>query len=117
MVSVVLINNYFYFQTDRKLKKYNQIHINKNVALCIDNISIEGICSEVGLPIDNDEFCKLYKEFYPNAYEKYSKLDDEVLFVVQPTLIQKWIYDNNKPFIETWDFETEIYEKRQYNIS
>lgn len=114
MISVVVIDGDFYFQTDRKLKKYNQIKENENIALCIDNISIEGICSEVGVPIENDEFCKLYKEFYPNAYEMYSKLDDEVLFTVKPTFIQKWIYENGKPFIETWDFETQRYEKIPY---
>lgn len=117
MVSVVLLDGAFYFQTDKKLKKYNQIKENQNVALCIDNISIQGICCEAGLPINNERFCRLYKEYYPNAYEMYSGLEDEVLFFVMPAFIQKWIYEEGKPYTESWDFTVQRYEKKQYNIN
>lgn len=62
MVSVIVIDGIFYFQTNKKLKKYNQIKENKNIALSADNISIEGVCYELGLPINNKKFCDLYKE-------------------------------------------------------
>ena len=50
MMSIVLINGIFCFQTDTELRKYHQLTVNPNVALCIDNIQIEGICSEKGRP-------------------------------------------------------------------
>ena len=40
MMSVVLIDGKFFFQTDKELRKYSQLKNNKNVALCIDNIQI-----------------------------------------------------------------------------
>ena len=47
MMSVVRIDGEFYFQTDRKLRKYHQLSANPHVALCIDNIQIEGSCREL----------------------------------------------------------------------
>lgn len=116
MMSIVIIDNIFYFQTDCTFKKYNQIIKNPNVALCTDNIQIEGICTEAGKPINNKLFCNVYKSCFPNSYTLYSKIENERLFYIQPKLIQKWIYINEKPFIETYDFENKIYMKREYII-
>lgn len=48
MMSVIQIEGIFYFQTDATFKKYHQLLSNPNVALCIDNIQIEGVCEELG---------------------------------------------------------------------
>lgn len=40
MVSIIVIDGKFYFQTDKNFKKYNQIIVNPNVSLCIDNVLI-----------------------------------------------------------------------------
>ena len=117
MMSVVLLDGVFLFQTDRNFRKYSQIKSNPNVALCANNIQIEGACKEIGKPADNAEFCKLYKEFYPSAYELYSNLESEILFGIEPVFIQKWVYENSKPYIETWDFSSNKYEKRLYEIN
>ena len=58
MMSLVLLDGKFYFQTDLNLRKYQQLKSNPNVALCIDNLQIEGICEEIGHPLDNTAFCK-----------------------------------------------------------
>ena len=115
-VSVIVIDGIFYFQTNKKLKKYNQIKENKNIALSADNISIEGVCYELGLPINNKKFCDLYKEPFFSAYSLYTKSEDEILLSVKPTSIQKWIYGNGNPFIERLDFDTMEYKKVQYQI-
>ena len=114
MMSVILLDGALLFQTDRNSKKYSQIKVNPNVALCANNIQIEGICKEIGKTADNAEFCKSYKEFYPSAYELYSNLESEVLFCVEPVFIQKWIYENGKPYIETWYFSSKEYKKQPY---
>lgn len=64
MMSVVQIDGIFYFQTDVTFRKYHQILTNNNVALCIDNIQIEGICKELGHPLDNLSFCKCFKKCF-----------------------------------------------------
>lgn len=117
MMSIILLDGKFLFQTDRNFRKYSQIKSNPNVALCASNLQIEGVCKEIGNPTDNIEFCRLYREFYPSAYELYSNLGSEVLFGIEPVFIQKWIYENGKPYIETWDFSSKNYEKRSYEIN
>ncbi len=47
MMSIVFIDGKFYFQTDKKFRKYKQVLSNFNVALCIDNIQVEVDYSQV----------------------------------------------------------------------
>ncbi len=50
MMSVLIFDGCFYFQTDINFRKCSQILKNPNVALCTDNISVEGICTKIGKP-------------------------------------------------------------------
>ena len=68
MMSVILMDGTFYFQTDCTFRKYRQISSNRNVALCIDNIQIEGICEELGHRPDNEDFCR---QFVVGRYTTY----------------------------------------------
>lgn len=43
MMSIVCIDGMFYFQTDMNFRKYRELIHNPQVALCIDNIQIEGV--------------------------------------------------------------------------
>lgn len=115
-MSIVLINGIFYFQTDRNFEKCRQIENNPNISLCIDNIKIEGICSEIGAPVDNFEFIKVYKNCFPNSYKLYSLLDTEVLYEIKPVLIKKWIYENGYPYTETFDLKNKEYKKIKYQV-
>ena len=114
MMSVVQINGYFYFQTDKKLRKYHQLEENRNVALCIDNIQIEGVCEELGHPFNHPAFCKAFQECFKGSYDAYSSLKDERLFVVKPLYIERWIYQNGIPFIEKIDLENKHYSFEKY---
>ncbi|MDV4149786.1 pyridoxamine 5'-phosphate oxidase family protein [Clostridium sp. AL.422] len=114
MMSIVLINGIFYFQTDKTFRKYEQIKNNPNIALCIDNIQIEGICLEVGHPLSNNEFCRIFEKCFKGSYDTYSALKNERLFKVKPTYIEKWEYKNGKPFIEIIDIENKVYKNMLY---
>ena len=115
MMSVVQINGKFWFQTDKKLKKYHQLSINQNVALCIDNIQIEGICEELGHPLDNATFCNVFQECFKGSFDAYSYLKNERLFIVKPLYIERWIYKNGLPYIETFCFENNKYSFERYS--
>lgn len=114
MMSVVLKNGLFYFQTDMTMKKYRQLCENHNVALCIDNIQIEGVCIEIGRPVENKAFCEHFQQCFKGSYDAYTALQNERLFVVKPTFIERWIYKDGNPFIERFDTEAEKYEINQY---
>ena len=59
MMSVIQINGFFYFQTDRTSRKYAQLLETPRAALCMDNIQMEGLCRETGHPgkIQNSAGC------------------------------------------------------------
>ncbi|MDO5764946.1 MAG: pyridoxamine 5'-phosphate oxidase family protein [Elusimicrobiales bacterium] len=111
MMSVIIFDGEFYFQTDKNFRKYSQIKNNPNVSLCCDNISVEGVCTEIGKPLDNNEFIKLYKKHYNYSFQQYSSLNNERLFKVTPAYIQMWTYKNSKPYIEILDFISGEYIK------
>ena len=114
MMSVVLINGKFFFQTDKELRKYSQLQNNKNVALCIDNIQIEGVSEEIGHPLNNMDFCEAFKSCFKGSYDAYTSLDNERLFSVDPLFIERWVYADGKPFVETFDITKGEYCFKEY---
>lgn len=114
MMSVVQINGRFCFQTDAELRKYKQLAANNNVALCIDNIQIEGICRELGHPLDNEDFCSIFKSCFKGSFDAYTSLENERLFEVELLFAERWLYIDGIPYIETFDFETRQYSCKKY---
>lgn len=114
MMSVVQLDGVFYFQTDVTFRKYRQLVGNPNVALCIDNIQIEGVSEELGRPTDDAQFCELFRECFRGSYDAYTALKNERLFAVRPTYIERWIYDGGIPYIECFDIAAERYEISRY---
>ena len=114
MMSIVLYNGVFYFQTDKTFRKYEQLSHNPNVALCIENIQIEGICEEVGCPADFSFFCNTYQKRFVNSYKRYTFLENERLFRIKPRFVERWIYIDGMPFMETFDVEKKAYLLTEY---
>lgn len=114
MMSIVCMNGLFYFQTDKTSRKYHQLISNPQVALCTENIQIEGICEEAGHPISNPSFCSIYKECFASSFHRYSFLKNERLFVVKPTYAERWKYIDNVPYMEIFDIENQTYELTKY---
>jgi hypothetical protein len=54
------------------------------VALCFENIQIEGIANIIGKPVEHNNIMEVYKEYYKISFENYSKLDKEILIEVIP---------------------------------
>jgi uncharacterized pyridoxamine 5'-phosphate oxidase family protein len=98
MMSIIIFNKKIYFQTGIDLIKYKQICENKNVALCFENIQIEGIANILGKPMDHNNIMEIYKKHHKNSFEKYSKSDKEILIEIIPNKIIKWGYDNGEPY-------------------
>ena len=114
MMSVVQINGSFYFQTNINLRKYHQLTTNHNIALCIDNIQIEGLCREIGHPLENNDFCAAFQETFKGSFDAYTSLKNERLFIVSPVFIERWIYKDSTPYIELFDIEHGKYSCEQY---
>ena len=114
MMSIVCIDGLFYFQTDKTFRKYNQLVKNPQVALCSENIQLEGVCKEIGHPRDNAAFCRIYQEVFTSSFNKYSFLENERLFVITPMYIERWKYMAGVPFIEVFDVENQEHKLTKY---
>ena len=114
MMSVVQIGGRFWFQTDRNMKKYHQLLANPNAALCIDNIQIEGICAEAGHPLDDPAFSSRFRECFRGSFDAYTSLENERLFVFDPLFIERWVYRDGIPYIETFDLKAGAYTCEKY---
>lgn len=112
-MSVVVINGKFYCQTDERYLKCRQIKANPNVSLCVNNFSVEGECRIIGKPFENEFFINAMKEHFPDAVSRWSKLPTECVLEIKPKLVSAWIYEDNKPYIERWDFENKFYTKEE----
>jgi len=114
MMSIVQIDGAFYFQTDCTFRKYDQLLSNPCAALCIDNLQIEGICKEAGRPSDCPAFSEAFSACYPGSYDRYSMLENERVFCLTPTFIERWLYIGGKPYVETMDFAGKDYRLIPY---
>ncbi|MFV0341337.1 MAG: pyridoxamine 5'-phosphate oxidase family protein [Anaerocolumna sp.] len=114
MMSIIIMDNSFFFQTDKTFRKYSQIQGNNCVALCFDNLQIEGICYETGKPADFTDFCEKFNIYFKSSYNKYTLMQNERLFRIEPTFIQKWIYEEGQPFIEIFNFTNNFTQKIRY---
>jgi len=116
MMSCVLIDGALYFQTDKKFLKYKQITANPLVALCIDNMQIEGIANELGHPLnsENSFFADEFKKHYEGSFNAYSSLPDEVLIKIIPRKITLWEYRDGNPYRVYFNVSKQEYSVEPY---
>ena len=114
MMSIVCIDRKFYFQTDRNFQKCFDIAIHPYVSLCIDNVSVEGLCRNIGKPAEHKEFCSIFQSAYPKAYELYTNLDNEILYEIDPHYIKLWLYENNEPLKKLYDIKLQKIKIEKY---
>jgi general stress protein 26 len=88
------------FQTDKTFNKYDQIDKNPNVALCYNNVQIEGRANIKKHPFEeeNTKFLELFKKNYKASFNTYSHMKNEVVIEVEPKKITLWKYIDNKPY-------------------
>lgn len=119
MMSCVIYDGKIAFQTSTELHKFKQITDNPRVALCINNISIEGIANIIGHPLEDQckSFTDLYKKHHASSYEKYSPIKSNRLIEVTPQLITLWVYENGEPFRLFIDMQNETASMEPYDCA
>lgn len=114
-MTCVIFNQKFYFQTDKNSVKAVQLSKNSRAAISFEKYQIIGVCSRLGHPFDknNKHILALMKECFPSAVEKYSYLDQEVLYEFLPEIIKVWEYTETGAVIVTIHItEKNIYYNR-----
>lgn len=112
-MSMVVLDEKFYCQTDETFLKYKQIKENPRVALCYKNYSIEGVCKCIGKPLDKNNifFAQAFKRCFYASYKAYSAIATECVLEIIPTFAYVWKYEMAKPYMEYWDFFNKEYRK------
>lgn len=99
------------FFTLTNLKKLSQIKANAKVALCINNVSIEGLAQIVGSPQEKESkrLMEIYKKKFPVVSKWwFTRTPEQLVFVkVTPTLIVSWVEKESAPFMEYLDLQNE----------
>jgi len=101
-----------YFMSWSHHKKCVQIRGNPRVALCRDNVSIEGFAEILGNPLDekNKEVAEIYRNKLPRDFDGFARIPGMVMAKVTPTFMVSWIRVENRFFLEHLDLEN----KRAY---
>jgi len=101
-MSIINIGLNVFFQTNKCYIKHEQMNLNKNVSLCCQNVSIEGIAEDIGDWNDesNAQLLEIYKGKHLNSYKKYGSLNGQVVYKIIPKKIKLWKYDNGNPIRE-----------------
>jgi len=111
------------FYTLTSTKKFAQIKANSKVALCLNNVSIEGTAEIVGN--QQDEEYKRLLEIFKKKFEWFDWFDSNypelsVFIKVTPTLIESYMEKENTPALEYLDLHnnrayiTIQWEKQEY---
>jgi general stress protein 26 len=119
MMSCILYNGAIVFQTSVDLLKYTQISENPLVALCFNNIQIEGSASILGKMSDekNKDIMKKYKAYYKSSYDTYSHMEKERLIMTTISRVTLWDYDDGKPYRIFIDIGKKQAIKEMYSLA
>lgn len=86
-------------------KKCVQIRENPKVALCRDNVNIEGVAEILGSPLDekNKEYVEIYKKNLPRDFEGFAHQSGMVMVKVTPTFVVSMVRIDNMLYLEHLD--------------
>ena len=114
-MSIIVVNDHFYFQTDKNSNKFRQININGMCAIAYEKYQIMGKCKILEHPFleKNKTIYEAFKNAFPSAAKKYSGLEQETLIEVTPMVIKIWEYDTEGAHIDEIDFACKSYICRE----
>ena len=90
-----------YFVTSKAYEKYKQIEKNSNVALCINNIQMEGVASIKGHPNqpENKDALNICINKNKEAFERYVKHKNTVLIEILVRRVEIW-KNNGREYLD-----------------
>lgn len=57
---------------------------------------------------------KSYQKCFAGSFANYTSLENERLFIVIPTLIERWLYINRVPYMQVIDIQNRTSYTKQY---
>jgi general stress protein 26 len=103
--TMAIINNglTILFQTSGLSEKIRQLKIKPNVAFACGNMQVEAVATVTQSPSRVQVFIEKYKVKYPQYFDKYSNIPDEVTVVCTPVRFALYRFINGKPCTDILD--------------
>lgn len=117
-VSCLFYDQKIWFKTDKNFRKTKQLYNNPRVALCWSGVQIEGIATDRGLVVDEEDrkFEKLYEKYLWGSYNAYSHENTEIIIEVEPKFVEVWdTTENNHAYQIFIDFDSKSVEVKAYD--
>jgi len=97
--TMAIINNglTILFQTSGLSEKNRQLTVNPNVAFSVGNMQVEAVARVTKTPSETQAFIEKYKVKYPQYFDKYSGMPDEVTVVCTPVRFALYKFIDGKP--------------------
>lgn len=98
-----------YFFTWGHSRKCMQIEKNPRVALCKDNVQIEGVAEILGDLFDesNKHYTDIIRDKFPDAIKRWERYPGMVIARIRPTLVITGVNIKGEPYLEHLDLENE----------
>jgi general stress protein 26 len=99
-----------YFMSWDHHKKVVQMRENPKVALCRDNVNIEGVAEILGTPLDekNKECAEIYKKKLPRDFAGFAAKPGMVMVRVTSTFIVSMVRINDRLYLEHLDLRNKV---------
>jgi len=91
------------FQTSGVSEKVQQITANPNIALAAGNMQVEAVARVSTNPVETQKFIDKFKAKFPDYYEKYSGMPDEVVVICTPIRFAMYRFIDGKPCTNVLD--------------
>jgi general stress protein 26 len=94
--------------------KCEQIRGNPKVALCRDNVQIEGVAEILGSPLDekNVKYADRLRDKYPDDYERFADQSGMVIVKVVPTAVTIFGKGEDGFYLDCLDLEHQTMRRR-----
>lgn len=116
MMCVVTDRGKLYMQTALEFRKCKDMELNSNVALCLQNIQIEGKVTDRFSWYDRraETFRRLYQTHHPGSAMAYSKLMGNRIFEIEPTYMEMYCYEGKDVYLKFIDIISKRAWKKWY---
>lgn len=105
-----------YFMSWARHTKCAQIRGNPRVALCRDNVQMEGVAEILGDPLDEPsrEYAETYRSKLPRDFEMFAHQAGMVMVRVVPALVTTFVRIGGRLYLECLDLEKETAYRRGF---
>lgn len=116
MMTGVVLDGAVWVQTDRRFLKCMQIAGNPRVAICCDDLQMEGVAHDMGHPNDNPAYLQAFADAYPHFAMSFLAKETQIAYKIVPTSGTLWCYEDRLPYMLVVDDAAQTAKRLNFPI-